>query len=212
MYTLFYYPGNANLAPHMMLEDIGAPHTLSLVDRKQQAHKAPEYLALNPNGRLPTLVDGDLVLYEAAAICLHLADRHPEAGLAPPMGSGERAQFYKWLMWLTNTLQPEMLIFHYPDRHTDDPEGVAAVKSAAERRLDGQFAQIESTLAAGGPYLLGDRFTACDLYLLMICRWGRFMARPPREMPHISALLDRLMERPAVRRTFEIEGIAAPYF
>ncbi|HTZ78020.1 MAG TPA: glutathione S-transferase N-terminal domain-containing protein, partial [Stellaceae bacterium] len=77
MYQLYYFPGNANLVPHMVLEEIGAPHELRLVDRSKGGLTSPDYLKLNPHARLPTLVDGDLVLYETAAICLHLVDRHP---------------------------------------------------------------------------------------------------------------------------------------
>src|SRR3569833_4774792 len=102
MYKLYYYPGNANLAPHMLLEELGAAYELVLVDRDRNAHNSPEYLKLNPNGQIPTLVDGDLVLYETAAICLHLVARHPEAGLAPPCGSEARAHFYEWLIYLAN--------------------------------------------------------------------------------------------------------------
>jgi glutathione S-transferase len=97
MLKLHYFPGNASMAPHMLLEELGVPYELSLVDRTKQAHKSPAYLELNPNGLIPVLVDGELVLYETAAICLHLVDTHPAAGLAPALGSGDRAHFYKWL-------------------------------------------------------------------------------------------------------------------
>ena len=120
MYQLYYYPGNANLAPHILLEEIGAAVELILVDRRVNGQKDPDYLRLNPNGRIPTLIDGDLVLFEAAAICLHLADRHPEANLAPPHGSAERAHFYKWLVFLTNTIQTDSMANHYPEKHTTD--------------------------------------------------------------------------------------------
>ena len=93
MATLHYFPGNASLAPHIVLEELGAPYELALVDRAAGAHKSPAYLKLNPNGLIPVWVDGDLVLYETAAICLHLADTHPAAGLAPPLASPERAHF-----------------------------------------------------------------------------------------------------------------------
>jgi glutathione S-transferase len=134
MYQLYYYPGNANLAPHMVLEEIGVGHELILVDRNQNAQKSADYLKLNPNGRLPTLIDGDLVLYEAAAICLHLADRHPEAGLVPELASDERAQCYKWLMYLTNTIQAELLYYFYPQRLSADEAAAAQVKTHAEQR------------------------------------------------------------------------------
>ena len=84
MLTLHHHPGNASLTPHMLLEEIGVPYRLEMVDRANQAHKSPAYLKLNPNGLIPVLVDGGLVLYETAAICLHLADTHPLALLAQP--------------------------------------------------------------------------------------------------------------------------------
>ncbi|MGH6639276.1 MAG: glutathione S-transferase family protein, partial [Polaromonas sp.] len=104
MIQLHYYPSTAAMAPHVLLEEIGVPFELVLVDRAQDVHKTQQYLKLNPNGLIPVLTEGDLVLYESAAICLYLCDSHPEAGLAPALGTPERAHFYKWLIWLTNTL------------------------------------------------------------------------------------------------------------
>ncbi len=89
---LFYYPGNASMAPHFVLEEIGRPFELEYVDRAHDRHKSPDYLALNPNGLIPVLIDGDLVLYETSAICLPLADTHPEQRLAPDLCTLERAQ------------------------------------------------------------------------------------------------------------------------
>ena len=87
MLQLHFYPGNASLFPHMLLREIGAPFELKLVDRSQNAQKSADYLRLNPNGLIPVIVDGDQVIYETAAVALYLADKHPEAGLAPPVGS-----------------------------------------------------------------------------------------------------------------------------
>lgn len=212
MPTLYYFPSNASMAPHMVLEEIGLPFELRLVDRENDAHKDPAYLRLNPNGVIPTYVDGDLVLFEAAAICLHLADTHPAAGLAPDLGTAERAQFYKWLIHLTNTVQAELLTYFYPERLVDDAKAAAQVKAHAEARIAGMFDRIEAALAAGGPYLLGARFSAADLYLLMVARWTRGMANPARNRPAIRRLLDRLIERPAVKRAYATEKIAAPLF
>ncbi len=94
MIKLHYAPGNASMTPHLVLEELGVPFELKLVDRENNAHKSPAYLKMNPNGLIPVLVDGDLVLYETAAIVLHLVDMHPAAGLAPAVGTTERAQFY----------------------------------------------------------------------------------------------------------------------
>jgi glutathione S-transferase len=212
MATLYYYPSNASMAPHMVLEEIGAPYERRLVDRENNAHKSPAYLRLNSNVVVPTYVDGDLVLSEAAAICLHLADRNPGAGLAPELGTAERAQFYKWLIHLTNTVQAELLIYFYPERLTDSAASAAEVKAHAETRVGEMLDRIEAALGAGRPYLLGARFSAADLYLLMLARWTRGMASPARNRPAIRRLLETLIERPAIRRVFAVEGIAPPLF
>jgi len=210
MYKLFYYPGNANFAPHMMLEEIGAAHELVLVDRSVNAHKSPDYLALNPAGRIPVLVDGDLVLYETAAICLHLADKHPEAELAPALGSPERATFYRLLMFMTNTIQAEILAFFYTDRYTTDPDSVPAVRAGFVKRLDEWFGMMNDEVGAG-PYLQGDFLTAADFYLFMLVRFGRFLPDPPHELGNLAPYVARLSEHPAIVRAGEAEGLAAPY-
>ena len=182
MYRLYYYPGNANLAPHVLLEEAGAPYELTLVDRETRGQKDAAYIRLNPNGRIPTLVDGELVLFEAAAICMHIADRHPEAGLSPAQGSSERSHFYKWLIFLTNTIQPDLMAFFYPETYTADSSGIAAVRDQAERRLASGFAVLDGALY-DGPYLVGGRYSACDTYLFMLCTWARHLSTPPAEIP-----------------------------
>lgn len=213
MIRLHYYPGNASLAPHMLLEELGVPYALELVDRERDAHKQPDYLALNPNGKIPVLVDGDLVLYESAAICLHLADRHPEAGLAPPLGSAARAHCCKWLIWMTNTLQAETLTYFYPERLTGDAAMAEVVKAHAEARIGAMLDLLDTEVARHGrAWLLGDDFSVADPYLLMLCRWTRNMGRPARTRPALNAVLARIAARPAVRRAFEQEGIAQPVY
>lgn len=211
MYQLYYYPGNANLAPHMLLEELGVPYELVLVDREKNAHHSAEYLKLNPNGRIPTFVDGELILFETAAICLHLADRHPEAGLAPALGTAERAHFYKWLIYLTNTLQAELITYFYPERLADDSAATAQVKAHAEARVGTMLDLIEQTLADHGkPYLLGERYSAVDPYLLMLSRWTRMMENPARNRLHLGRFLQRMLARPAIQRTFAQEGLGDP--
>jgi glutathione S-transferase len=212
MVALYYFPGNASMAPHMALEEIGEPFELRLVDRANNAHKTPEYLRLNPNGSIPVFVDGDLVLYESAAICLYLADRHPASRLAPPLGTAARAHFYKWLIHLTNTLQAELLTYFYPHRQTDDEAAAARLQAHAERRVGEMLDRIEPSLQEGGPYLLGDTFSVADLYLFMLGRWTRGMANPARNRPALRRLMGRVAERPAVKRVFATEGLAAPLF
>ena len=212
MLQLHYHPSNASMAPHLLLEEIGLPFELRLVDRAHQAHKAPEYLALNPNGLIPVLVDGGLVLYEAAAICLHLADTHPQAGLAPALGTAQRAHFYKWLVWLTNTLQATLIVYFYPERWADSPDAVAQVKAHAEARVAAMLDQLDAELARhGGPWFLGSAFSAVDAYALMLCRWTRGFTRPARDLPHLGPYLQRVLARPATQRVFEREGLVQPW-
>ncbi|HEY8710376.1 MAG TPA: glutathione S-transferase N-terminal domain-containing protein [Burkholderiaceae bacterium] len=211
MPELHYHPGNASLAPHLLLEEIGAPFELVFVDRAQGAHKSAAYLALNPSGLIPVLVDGDLVLFEAAAICLYLADAHPQAALAPALGTAQRAQFYKWLIWLTNTLQATLIVYFYPERWADTPDAVAQVKAHAEAKIGAMLDQFDAELARlGGPWLLGEAFSAVDAYALMLCRWTRGLARPARSLSHLDPYLQRVLARPATRRVFEREGLASP--
>jgi len=214
MITLHYYPGNASFTPHVLLHEIGAPFELQRVDRERGEHKSPAYLALNPNGQIPVLVDGDLVLYETAAICLHLVDTHPAAGLAPAVGSIERAHFYKWLVWLTNTLQATLMHYFYPERMVDEGNaaGAAQVRAHAQAKVQGCLLQIDAQLAGhGGPWLLGERYSAVDPYAFMLCRWTRgFGERPAREHPHIGSFLQRMLARPAVQRTVAAERLPEP--
>ncbi|AWM86604.1 glutathione S-transferase family protein [Microvirga sp. 17 mud 1-3] len=209
MLALYYFPGNASLLPHMMLREIGAEFELRLVDRDQNAQKSADYLKLNPNGRIPVLVDGDLVLFETAAIALHLADKFPEAGLAPAFGTRERAEFYKWMIHLTNTPQAEYRAWFYPYEHVNEEAAAPSVKQAAERRLNRMFDVISEQLG-DKTWLLGERFSAADLFLLMLIRWGRGMPRPPRSLPNLGAFAERVLARPAVQKAFEAEGLKAP--
>lgn len=212
MLTLHYSPTDASMTPHMVLEELGVPFELALVDRTRHAQRSPEYLKLNPNGKIPVLVDGDLVLYETAAIALHLADTHPEAGLAPPLGTPERGTFYKWLFWLANTLHAELVLYFYPERWADTPEGAAQVKAHAEARIVGMVDQLETQLAAsGGPWFLGARYTILDPYVLMLARWTRRMQRPARAVPGLLPYLQRVHARPAVQRVYAREGMDEPF-
>jgi glutathione S-transferase len=208
MYQLHYFPSNANSAPQMVLEEIGQAYELVLVERAKNAQKSAEYLKINPNGRIPTLVDGGLVLFEAAAIVLHLVDQHPEAGLAPKAGTPERAKFYQWLTFLTNSLQEELMIWQYPDRLTGtDAAATAVVKRGAEARASAYLDVIENHLKANGPLFLGNRLSAADFYLVMLARWARPMTKPSRSRPSIAKLLDRVTALPSVRRAYERQGV-----
>ncbi|VVE64151.1 glutathione S-transferase [Pandoraea anapnoica] len=211
---LFYYPSNASMAPHIVLEEIGQPFELVLVDRNHNEHKSAEYLRLNPNGLIPVLADGGMVLYETAAICLHLADTAPESELAPKLATPERAEFYKWLMWLTNTLQSALIVYFYPERWVDvgNVAGVDQVRAHAESKIGTLLEQLEQQLqSSGGPWLLGNQYSILDPYAFMLCRWTRGFKNPARERALLGQYLQRMLVRPAVQRVLKTEGLAAPF-
>ena len=210
MYRLYWDSGAANMAPHAALEEIGASYELSRVDLENDQQHSPEYLALNPQGVVPTLVFGDTVMTESHAILLHLAEAHPEAGLAPAIGDPARPRFLSWLFWLTNSLQNSFLYFRYADRVVDGASAQAALAASSEARFGSQFDFIERELGAGGgPFLLGARFTVADLSLAMITRWSRWAATPGFARPHVRRHVDAVAARPAYRRMLEQEGVEA---
>ena len=218
MLQLHYFPGNASLIAHIVLEEIGEPFELRYVDREQSAHKSAEYLALNPNGLIPVLVEDSrsadaapLDLYETAAICLHLADTHPAAALLPAIGTRERAHAYKWLAWCANTVHATIGHYFYPERWAIDAAGAAVVKTLAETKVGAMLDQVGAELARhGGPWFLGDRFSVVDAYAFVLCRWTRGFTRPARSLPHVKPWLDRMLARPAVQRAFATEKLTAP--
>src|ERR1700733_2055008 len=156
MYQIHYFPSNANSAPQMVLEELGQIYELVLVERGTNAQKSPGYLKINPNGRIPTLVD-----------------KHPEGGLAPKIKTPERSKFYQWLTFLTNSLQEELMIWQYPDRLTGtDAAATKIVKRGAEARAGAFLDVIENQLKANGPFFLGDKLSAADFYLVMLAPWA----------------------------------------
>lgn len=210
MITLHYYPGNASFAPHVCLTKIGAPFRLDLVDRATNAQRSPAYTALNPNQRIPTLVadgpDEDLVLWEAAAICLYLADRYPEAALMPTVGTTDRAEAYKYLIFLTNTLQPEILIFSYPDRHVTDPDAAPLARGKAAERI-ARWLTVLDDAVGDRTYLVGDQPTVVDYYALMLARWTRRLDKKASDYPHLGPYYANLLTLPEVRQTIVAEGL-----
>ena len=207
MYKLYYAPGSASMTPHAVLIETGAPHELVLVDTAKGEQRDPAYLKLNPHARVPTLVAGDLVMYEAAAITLHLCERHPEAGLAPGPGERDRAHFLQWQIYLTNTVQEEILHHFYPDHYVAAAAAQTALKEGVAPRLARMWQHLDGVLA-DGPYLLGQRFSAVDYYLFMLLRWSRNMDRPGATFGNLGRLADLVRQRPAMQEVFRKEGLA----
>ena len=137
MLRLHYIPGTAAMAPHAALAEAGADYTLVLVEEDDRGQRPSAYLALNPWGQVPTLEDGDLVLTEAVAIMLHIADRFPEAGLGAPVGTRARSELYRWLSYLSYAVQTTYMHWFYPERFTTDPKGRRRSATALPRRCAG---------------------------------------------------------------------------
>ena len=212
MIELYYYPSYISLLPHILVHEIGIEHRLIFVDRYANAHKRDAYLKLNPNGLIPVLKDGNLVLYEAAAIALHLADRHPDARLAPTLGTDERAHFYKWLMWLATNLHPALSNYLHPGKWTADAAAQAKLRTGAEERVAALFDIVDAEIAAGSkPWLLGETYTVLDAYAFVLCRWSRGMARPGVSWPSLGPYAKRVAQRPAVQKALEAERLAEPW-
>jgi len=206
MYTLYGSPGAASFAVHWLLIETGAAYEYRQVDTAAGEHKRPEYLALNPNGLVPTLVIGGHPVYEAAALALHLADAHPDARLAPAPGSVLRARYYQWVLHLANTLQPAFRTWFYPNEAAGEANAAAA-KDAARERIEAAWARIDAHLGGNPPYLLGDDPCAADFLLTMLMRWSRNMPRPASDWPHLAALIVRMKARPSFAVLYEREGL-----
>jgi glutathione S-transferase len=203
---LYYMPGAASMPVHALLEEVGAEYRLVRVTREDGRVEPPELERLNPHVRVPTLTDGDLVMYESVACIMHLSDCYPEAGLAPSPGTRERALWYRWLTYLTNTVQATFMMYLYPERFTTDPGSAEAVKARAEADLGRMRDFIEGELAVG-PYLLGEGFTSADLFLYTVTRWGRRLPAKWWDEPRLGAHYRLVGERPAVQRMREQEGL-----
>ena len=209
MITLYGIPGTATTAPHMVLEELGVDYEFVLVERTDDGvPTAPaDYIKLSPFGKVPTLKVDDLVLTESAACCLHLADLHAGKGLIPAVGTAERAETMRWLMFLTNTVQPAYLRFFYSARYTNDPNGADLVQANAVDELTALRDYISGKLGSG-PFLQGNAFSIADIYLAMLSSWGT-------ELPgdagwwadsKVAAHYDAVLARPGARRAVEEEG------
>jgi glutathione S-transferase len=206
MYRLYYSPGAASLAVHWLLIEIGEPVELVKLDLAAGEQRRPEYLALNPNGVVPTLVVDGAPMAECAALLLFLAERHPAAGFAPPAGSAARAPYLQWMAHLTNTVQPAF-------RHWFFPQGLAGqenaerVKANVRPLIEAGWDRVDAWLAANGPYMAGDRVTATDFMATMLMRWSRHMPKPATSWPAIANYVARMKARPSFKRLYEIEGL-----
>jgi glutathione S-transferase len=158
--TLYFAPGTRATRIAFLLDELGVPWQKVTLNLAQREHKTTEYLALNPNGVVPTLKDGDTVLFESVAIALYLADRYTDMGLAPPPDSPLRGRYLSWMVWSMTTLEPPIGEV-YLERMKPADQQSAAVIAAALERFRAAATVLEGELA--GPHLVGNNFSAADV-------------------------------------------------
>ena len=205
MYRLYAAPGAASLCVHWMLIELGVPFELVAVDL--DAERTPELLALNPAGQVPVLVVDGRPVCESAAILMLLAERHPEAGLAPVQGSAERAEWLEWMVRLANGLLPPFRRWFYAER-TMAPAHVEAFKDEARAAIEAFWARTDAMLADGRPFLLGDRMSTADFLLTMLTRWSRNMTPAAAAWPRLGAYIARMRAMPSLKEVHAREGLA----
>ena len=125
--------------------------------------------------------------------------------MLPELGSKQRAEFYQWLFYLTSTLQPELMMYFYPQRHSTLDSDTQAIQATQQQRIVQMFAFIDNALK-GKTYLLGEQLCVCDLFLFMLAHWADDFAQPPLSFPHLKPYLQRIAARDAVRKVCNIEG------
>ncbi len=206
MITLYSSPSTASLVVEWLLIELDLPHQVRILDLEAKQQKSPEYLKLNPAGVVPTLVLDGQVICEAAAIILHLTDLHPDAGLAPALGSPARAQYYQWMFFLANTLQPAYRAWFYPS----EPSGEAnidATKQHARAQIEAAWQRVSQFLAASGPFLLGPSVSTADFLMTMLMRWSRNMPRPTDTWPVLRDYAAKMKARPSFREVYARQGL-----
>jgi glutathione S-transferase len=206
MYTLYYSPTTASMAVHLTLLEIGAPYHLEKIDFGLKQQRDPRYLSLNPQGKIPTLVIDGQPYTESAALVLILADRHPEAGLAPKPGTARRNEWYQWIVDMSTVLGGTFRHWFYPTDlgAADHPD---AVRSALQGQIESAWTRLDTHLAGNGPYLLRDSISAADLLLIMYMRWSRRMPNTALDWPALKAFADRIRQRESWQRLCDIEEL-----
>ena len=207
MLKLFYAPGTCALASHIALEEAGADYELARLDFRDAEQRKPEYLRLNPKGRVPALVTDRGVLTENPVILGYIAQTFPDAKLAPNDDSFAFGDMQAFNMFLAATVHPAFAHSFRPERYVDGEDCRKAVQAKVPEALGQHFALIEEKLADGRTWVHGEAFTVSDGYLIVFTRWlergfQRVAAGFPRTLEHRR----RTEDRPAVQRALAQES------
>jgi glutathione S-transferase len=198
MLKLFYAPGSCALAPHIALEEAGATYEAVRVDLRAKDQRKPDYLAINPKGRVPALVTDKGVLTENPAILAFVAQSFPEARLAPLDDAFAFAQVQAFNSYLCATVHVAHAHLNRGYRWADDSAAIAAMRKKAPQSIGECFELIEREMLAG-PWVMGERYTICDPYLFTVARWLEDDGVDPALFPKVRDHRQRMSERPAVQ-------------
>lgn len=206
---LHYSPGACSLGPHLVLEESGLAFEPMLTSTAVNAHRAPDYLAINPRGLVPALVlDDGMVVTEVPAIVGLIADLAPKAVLLPPHDQPvARAQAMAWLCWLSSTVLPTFAAIRRPERYLAPDDDTGPLGRFARAKLERLYAEIDGLLVQ--PWALGERWSAIDACLLNYWLWGaRIELDMKPRYPRWAAQTATLLARPATMRVMEREGLS----
>lgn len=205
MPTLYYSPGAVSLAPHILLHELDLEHRLVRVVTGDDEHRRPEYLRVNPLGRLPALVLDGGVLTEVIAVLHYLAAQRPERGLVPS-DALELARVNELLSLIASSLHPAYALAVRPDRVVADESTHAPLRRAGRDRFATLLAHIERRMPEGG-WAVGERYTIADPYLLVMVLWARYIEVDLAELPRLGSFAARVLARPAVQKALRAEGL-----
>jgi glutathione S-transferase len=209
MFRLYYAPGTCALATHIALEEAGAPYEAVLVDFRTQSQRSPEYLAINPKGRVPALVTESGTLTETPALLCFVAQRFPESDLAPLADPFALAQVQEFNSYLCSTVHVAHAHGRRGARWADDAAAIEAMKRKVSSNMTECFALIEHKLLKG-PWVMGERYTICDPYLFTIGSWIEGDGVDTTKMPRVIEHRRRMLARPAVQKAVAAEGTQIP--
>jgi glutathione S-transferase len=207
MLKLFYSPGACSLASHIALEEAGATYEAVRTDTAAGDQRRPEYLAINPKGRVPALVTERGVLTETPAILAFVAQSFPAAGLAPLEDPFAFAEVQAFNSYLCATVHVAHAHRHRGYRWADDPAALADMTRKVPETVGACFRLIEDELLRG-PWVMGEAYSICDGYLFTIADWLELDGLDPRSFPKVFAHRERVRARPAVRRALAVENAA----
>lgn len=199
MMKLFYAPGTCSLASHIALEEVGVPYEACRVDFSRAEQTKPDYLAVNPKGRVPALATERGTLTETPAILAFIAQSFPEARLAPLDDPFEFARLQSFLSYLCSTVHVAHAHARRGARWADDPAAHEAMKAKVPQNMADCFALVEASMFAG-PFVMGGTYTIADPYLFTIAGWLEADGVDPGQFPKILDHRNRMAERPAVAR------------